>query len=109
MTSARNGATLGVALLLIAHVAPAADRLQLDPAGLSPAEQQLASQTLADVQSLLPEGLRRALPPQVQVRWRDDLPAEVHGRAFAGRITLRRNLLDDSMPGSRRAPQRIGA
>jgi hypothetical protein len=27
------------------------------------------------------------LPAQVQVRWSDDLPAEVHGRAFAGRIT----------------------
>jgi hypothetical protein len=103
MTSARNAATHGVALLLIAHVAHAADRLQLDPAGLSPAQQQVATQTLADVQSLLPDGLLRALPAQVQVRWSDGLPAEVHGRAFAGRITLRRDLLDDGMPGARRA------
>ncbi|WP_094001934.1 DUF4105 domain-containing protein [Stenotrophomonas sp. CC120222-04] len=92
-----------MALLLIAHVAHAADRLQLDPSGLDPAQQQLASQTLADVQSLLPDGLLRALPAQVQVRWSDGLPAEVHGRAFAGRITLRRDLLDDGMPGARRA------
>ncbi|RIA32219.1 uncharacterized protein DUF4105 [Stenotrophomonas sp. AG209] len=103
MTSARNAATHGVALLLIAHVAHAADRLQLDPSGLDPAQQQLASQTLADVQSLLPEGLLRALPAQVQVHWSDDLPAKVHGRAFGGRITLRRDLLDDGMPGARRA------
>ncbi|WP_241744688.1 DUF4105 domain-containing protein [Stenotrophomonas maltophilia] len=98
-----NAATHGVALLLVAHIAHAADRLQLDPAGLSPAQQQVATQTLADVQALLPDGLLRALPAQVQVRWRDDLPADVHGRAFAGRIALRRELLDDAVPGARRA------
>ncbi len=98
-----NAATHGVALLLVAHVAHAADRLQLDPAGLSPAQQQVATQTLADVQALLPDGLLRALPAQVQVRWRDDLPADVHGRAFAGRIALRRELLDDAVSGARRA------
>ncbi|QGM05408.1 DUF4105 domain-containing protein [Stenotrophomonas maltophilia] len=103
MTSARNAATHGVALLLIAHVAHAADRLQLDPSGLDPAQHQLASQTLTDVQSLLPDGLLRALPAQVQVRWSDGLPAKVHGRAFGDRITLRRDLLDDGMPGARRA------
>ncbi len=92
-----------MALLLIAHVAHAADRLQLDAAGLDPTQQQLARQTLADVQALLPEGLLRALPAQVQVRWSDDLPADVHGRAFAGRIALRRELLDDAAPGARRA------
>ncbi|WP_439449543.1 DUF7844 domain-containing protein [Stenotrophomonas sp. ATs4] len=98
-----TAATHGVALLLIAHVAHAADRLQLDAAGLDPTQQQLARQTLADVQALLPEGLLRALPAQVQVRWSDDLPADVHGRAFAGRIALRRELLDDAAPGARRA------
>ena len=103
MTSVRNAATHGVALLLVAHVAHAADRLQLDPAGLSPAQRQVASQTLAVVQSLLPEGLLRALPAQVQVRWSDDLPVDVHGRAFGGRIALRRDLLDEAVPGARRA------
>lgn len=103
MTSARNAATHGVALLLIAHVAHAADRLQLDPSGLDPAQQLLASQTLADVQSLLPEGLLRALPAQVQVSWSDTLPPDVHGRAFGGRIALRRALLDDGVAGARRA------
>lgn len=90
-------------LLLSAHLAHAAERLQLDPAGLDPVQQQLARQTLADVQSLLPEGLLRALPAQVQVRWAEDLPADVHGRAFAGHIALRRALLDDRLPGARRA------
>lgn len=98
-----NAATHGVALLLVAHVAHAADRLQLDPAGLSPAQQQVATQTLADVQSLLPDGLLAALPAPVRVRWTDDLPADVHGRAFAGRIALRRELLDDAVSGARRA------
>ncbi|MEN5269819.1 DUF4105 domain-containing protein [Stenotrophomonas sepilia] len=92
-----------MALLLIAHVAHAADRLQLDPAGLSPAQQQVATQTLADVQSLLPDGLLAALPAQVRVRWTDDLPADVHGRTFAGHIALRRSLLGDSASGARRA------
>ncbi|WP_425480028.1 DUF4105 domain-containing protein [Stenotrophomonas maltophilia] len=100
--SGRCGWIAALAWLLIPS-AHAADRLQLDPAGLDPAQQQLASQTLADVQSLLPDGLRRALPVQVQVHWSDDLPADVHGRAFAGRITLRRDLLDDAVPGARRA------
>lgn len=98
-----SAATHGLALLLTAHVAHAADRLQLDPSGLDPAQQQLASQTLADVQSLLPEGLLRALPAQVQVSWSSALPPEVHGRAFGGRIALRRDLLDDGVPGARRA------
>ncbi|VEE51723.1 DUF4105 domain-containing protein [Stenotrophomonas maltophilia] len=100
--SGRCGWIAALAWLLIPS-AHAADRLQLDPSGLDPAQQQLASQTLADVQSLLPERLRRALPAQVQVHWSDDLPADVHGRAFAGRITLRRDLLDDDVPGARRA------
>lgn len=103
MTSVRNAATRGVALLLIAHAAHAADRLQLDPAGLSEPQQQLARQTLDDVQALLPDGLLRALPAQVRVSWRDDLPGQVHGRAFAGRIALRLDLLDDSRAGARRA------
>lgn len=93
----------GLALLLAAPAVHAGGYLELDPAGLSPAQQQVATQTLADVQSLLPDGLLRALPAHVQVRWSDDLPAEVHGRAFAGGITLRRDLLADGLPGARRA------
>ena len=100
--SGRCGWIAALAWLLIPS-AHAADRLQLDPYGLDPAQQQIASQTLADVQALLPDGLLRALPAQVQVRWRDDLPADVHGRAFAGRIALRRELLDDAVPGARRS------
>jgi len=94
----------GIALAWLAiPLAHATDRLQLDPAGLDPAQQRLARQTLADVQSLLPDGLLRALPPQVQVRWSEALPADVHGRAFGGRVSLRRDLLDEDVPGARRA------
>ncbi|MBH1741404.1 DUF4105 domain-containing protein [Stenotrophomonas maltophilia] len=103
MTSARNAARHGLALLLAVPAAHASSDLRLDPEGLSPAQQQVAMQTLADVQSLLPDGLLRALPAHVQVRWSDHLPADVHGRAFAGRIDLRRELLDDAVPGARRA------
>ena len=92
-----------MALLLIAHAAHAADRLQLDPTGLNAQQQQLARQTLDDVQALLPDGLLRALPAQVQVAWRADLPAQVHGRAFAGRVALRLDLLDEGRAGARRA------
>lgn len=99
----KRGWWLGALALMVWPTAHATDRLLLDPAGLDPAQQQLAGQTLADVQSLLPEGLLRALPAQVQVSWRDDLPGDVHGRAFAGRIALRRDLLDDEVPGTRRA------
>lgn len=98
-----NPARHGLALLLAAPAVHASGYLELDPAGLSPVQQQVATQTLADVQSLLPDGLLRALPAHVQVRWSDDLPAKVHGRAFAGGITLRRDLLADGLPGARRA------
>ncbi|HDS1147813.1 TPA: DUF4105 domain-containing protein [Stenotrophomonas maltophilia] len=100
--SGRRGWVAVLAWLFI-PTAYAADRLQLDPSGLDGAQQQLARQTLADVQSLLPEGLLRALPAQVQVSWSDALPPDVHGRAFGGRIALRRDLLDDGVPGARRA------
>ncbi|MEG0185157.1 MAG: DUF4105 domain-containing protein [Stenotrophomonas sp.] len=103
MKSVRNAARHGLALLLAVPAAHASDRLQLDPDGLTPGQQQLARQILADVQALLPDGLLGALPALVQVAWRDDLPADVHGRALAGRIALRRDLLDDGMPGARRA------
>ncbi|KKD57344.1 hypothetical protein VM57_09360 [Stenotrophomonas maltophilia] len=81
MTSARNAARHGLALLLAVPAAHASSDLRLDPEGLSPAQQQVAMQTLADVQSLLPDGLLRSLPAHVQVRWSDHLPADVHGRA----------------------------
>lgn len=95
-----------MALVLLGLLVPtvhAADHLQLDPAGLSPAQQQVAQQTLVDVQALLPDGLLYALPAQVRIGWRDDLPADVHGRAFAGRVWLRRALLDEGVAGARRA------
>jgi hypothetical protein len=98
---AKRGWWLGALFAL--PTAHAAERLQLDPAGLDAAQQQLARQTLADVQALLPEGLLRALPAQVPVAWRDDLPSDVHGRAVAGGIVLRRDLLDDGLPAARRA------
>ncbi|WMJ69026.1 DUF4105 domain-containing protein [Stenotrophomonas sp. 24(2023)] len=94
MTVSRSLACAGLGLLLAMPAVQAAQRLQLDPHGLDPLQQQRAQQVLDDVQALLPAGLLQALPAQVQVAWPDDLPADVHGRAFAGRVALRRSLLD---------------
>ena len=101
----RAAVALGMAVMawLMAPAAHAAGRLQLDPVGLTAAQRHTAQQTLDDVQALLPAGLLQALPAQVRVGWRDDLPQEVHGRAFAGAVALRRALLDDGAPGARRA------
>ena len=54
---------------------------------------------LAAVADTLPGHWSDALG-EVRVEWRDDLPPDVHGRAYAGRILLRKALLadDDDRP-----------
>ena len=47
-----------------------------------------------EVMRQLPPGLRAALPAEVRIHWRDDLPAHVVGRTFAGAVRLDRALLE---------------
>lgn len=79
---------------LLACALPA-QALQLESAedGLTPGEAIASRQLLADVARRLPARWANALTA-VRVEWRDDLPANVHGRALRGRVLLRRALLD---------------
>jgi hypothetical protein len=80
----------------------AASRLQVEPRGLDAAQLQ-ASHALAEaVEARLPPAWRAAMPTGLQLRWRDDLPAQVHGRSVGMRIGLRRELLDGWMARSPR-------
>ncbi len=70
---------------------------------LQPETGSLTSEETAATQQLLASAVER-LPPAwvaalglIPVAWRDDLPAQVHGRAKAKRLLLNRVLLDDWM------------
>ena len=84
-------------LCLLACTGPA-QALQLQPvdASLTPAEAAATQQILADAVQRLPAAWANALDRRIDVEWRDDLPAEVHGRAQA-RLLLNRALLDGWM------------
>lgn len=67
-------------------------QVQIDEAGLTAAEVQASRRLVEAAVSRLPPGFLAAAPP-LSLRWRDDLPDEVHGRVRGGRIGLRRELL----------------
>ncbi|KLJ03013.1 hypothetical protein WQ56_01335 [Luteimonas sp. FCS-9] len=103
--------TVALALLLAAGTAHAqAWRIETGP-GTPPldADAQAASARLVDaVLARLPPAWRAADGLDVHLAWRDDLPAQVHGRATGDRIMLRRALLDaaaadDAPPQATRA------
>ncbi|MBO9882027.1 DUF4105 domain-containing protein [Xanthomonas sp. D-109] len=52
---------------------------------------------LAAAQARLPPAWASALPTGLPLQWRDDLPAQVHGRAQAKRLLLNKRLLRDWM------------
>ena len=85
-----------LALCLLACAGQAQATLQLQPAdrSLTPAQAQATRQLLDDAAQRLPPAWADALRKPVSVEWRDDLPAQVHGRAMAQRILLDRALLD---------------
>ena len=80
--------------------APAA--LQLEPIDQSRPPPQAAAtrQLLADAVQRLPASWADALDGRIDVEWRDDLPAQVHGRATTRQLLLKRALLDDWMARS---------
>ena len=88
-----------LAALLTVPAAHAALQLELQPAGLTVAEQTAAAQVLAAAPDLLPAAWQARFHAPVPVRWSDRLPDGVHGRARSGAITLRRALLNDVQPG----------
>ncbi len=88
-----------LAASLAIPAAHAALHLELQPAGLNPADQAAAAQVLAAAPDLLPASWQGRFHAPVPVRWSDRLPDGVHGRARSGTITLRRALLDDVQPG----------
>ena len=84
---------------LLAWVGSAQATLQLQLTGdaLTPAQVIATRQLLDDAVHRLPLTWRQALDRRIQVQWRVDLPAHVHGRAQADRILLDRALLDSWM------------
>lgn len=88
--------------LLVAGVASAA--IVVEPDGLTPAQADATRALVAAAGKWLPPGFIEGLERPVSLRWRDDLPADVHGRVRSGRIGLRRVLLDDWMREGVHAP-----
>ncbi|HEY8266226.1 MAG TPA: DUF4105 domain-containing protein [Steroidobacteraceae bacterium] len=84
-------------LCLLACTGPA-QALQLQPVddSLTPAQIEATREILADAVQRLPAAWSDALDRRIDVEWRDDLPAEVRGRAKA-RLLLNRALLDGWM------------
>ena len=86
----------GLCLLLCAGSAQALQLESVDRS-LTPAQAAATQQFLADAVQRLPAAWVDALQQRIDVEWRDDLPAQVHGRAKAQRLLLHRALLDGWM------------
>ncbi|WP_255516197.1 DUF4105 domain-containing protein [Luteimonas suaedae] len=82
-------------LCLLAGTAPAqALSLQIEDGALHPVQAAATRQLLDTTIERLPPAWAAALDHRVVVEWRDDLPAQVHGRAIGRRMLLDRALLD---------------
>jgi hypothetical protein len=82
-------------LSFCAGVAQAAPQFEPVTVSLAPAEAEASRQLLAEAVARLPAAWSDALDARIEVEWRRDLPADVHGRSYAGRMVLVRRLLDD--------------
>lgn len=87
---------LALCILACAGNAQAGLRLQPETGSLTPEQAEATQQLLAAAVQRLPPAWVAALGP-IPVVWRDDLPAQIHGRAKAKRLLLNRALLDDWM------------
>ncbi len=88
---------LTLCLLACTGPAQAAPQLQSVDRSLTPAQAAATQQLLADAVQRLPAAWANALEQRIEVEWRNDLPALVHGRAQARRLLLDRALLDGWM------------
>lgn len=88
---------LALCLLARAGNAQAALQLQAETASLTPEQAAATRQLLDAAVQRLPPAWTTALDRRIEVAWRDDLPAKVHGRAKARQLLLKRALLDGWM------------
>ena len=93
---ARRAALLALLLALAAPVG-ATLRIGIDATGLDDAQARASQDLVAQTLALLPDGFGEGFGAPVALRWRDDLPAGVHGRTRGRRIGLPRHLLQDWM------------
>lgn len=93
-------------LLALSVTAPLHAALHIDVAvdGLTPAEQSASEQLVAEVLNQLPATLRDQHDLQLRLRWRDDLPAHVQGRARGNELGLDRGLLPPLLAASDATP-----
>ncbi|MBG4557825.1 DUF4105 domain-containing protein [Pseudomonas aeruginosa] len=81
--------------------ATAALRLKLDAPELDPAQREASQQLLDEAADKLPPAFRERLDREIEVEWRDDLPANGMGQARGPqRIALNRKYLADLTDGS---------
>ncbi|WP_449466658.1 DUF7844 domain-containing protein [Stenotrophomonas humi] len=79
--------------LLVAGPLHAALHVEVPADGLTSAEHAASERLVADVLDQLPATLRDPHDLQLRLRWRDDLPAHVQGRARGHELGLDRRLL----------------
>ena len=105
MNPGRRLRTAWPALCLLACAGWAQAEVALHPVdgSLTPAQAEATRELLADAVQRLPTAWADALDQTIEVEWRDDLPAQVHGRAQARRLLLDRALLDGWMARPRDA------
>ncbi len=96
MNRRRRLRTAWPALCLLACAGWAQASVPLQPVddSLTPAQAAATRELLADAVERLPAAWAHALDQHIEVEWRDDLPAQVHGRAKARRLLLDRALLE---------------
>lgn len=69
----------------------------MDAAELTPQQVFATRQLLDEVVKRLPASMIESLDRDITVQWRNDLPAQVHGRALAKRVLLDQSLLENWM------------
>lgn len=98
MNPCRRARRFALAAWLACVASPAsASLLRIDAANLSPAQREATQQIVDETERRLPPSWRESLPHGLTLQWRDDLPAQVHGRAKSQRLWLRRSLLEGWM------------
>ncbi len=86
-------------LLILALAASAAAQasggMDVETGGLDAVELEATHALVAEARRRLPPGFLDRLDRRPTLRWRDDLPEEVHGRTRGGDIGLQRSLLTE--------------